>query len=114
MDFIGREDGLKKLVKYQCEICNQEYSTEREALKCERKGKEIALVNIHDNVKFRDDWNGGFGSQWYELQVIGIKGNSHNVTYELGIYYKDGEFEYYSSEEYVYGNEEFKDKCRII
>jgi hypothetical protein len=104
---------MKKVIKYQCEICYNFYDNEDEALACENQGVEKPLAKLYDHVSFRDDWNGGFDPAWYGLQVVNIKEGSHEVVYELGLVF-DEETGDLTHDEYIYGNNEFKDKCKLI
>lgn len=97
---------MQKLTKYKCEFCKILYDTEDEALICESKGKENLLVSIGTKVRYRDDWNGGMGTCYDELEVIECNDYGHFYEYELGA---DGR-----TYEFIDGNEEFKDKCHII
>lgn len=103
---------MKKITRYQCEICHDIYDSENEALDCENRGIEKPLVKLYDHVSFRDDWNGGLDSTWYDLQVVKIKECFHGVIYELGVVY-DEQTHDCTYDEYIYGNNEFLDKCKI-
>jgi hypothetical protein len=99
---------MKKLTKYQCEICENLFDNPKEASKCEIKGSPGILAKVGDIVLYRDDWNGGFGTSYDKTDVIEIEVHGHDVTYQLGDF-KTG----YPCEA-VWGNEEFSDKCQII
>jgi hypothetical protein len=106
---------MKVLTKYQCEMCKHEYLSPEETLNCESKGKEIPLCQEGTIVSYRDDWNGGFGTCYHDLTVYEIHDYGHYLDYELGTEYDiiDGKM-FYSPCEYVSGNKEFLDKCKIV
>lgn len=101
---------MKKLTKYQyqCEICKALYDTSEEAIKCELKGKEKPLVELGQTVLYRDDWNGGFGTCFDKLDVIGIHDYGHYIGYLLG------DWETKSPKGRIDGNNNFKELCTIV
>jgi len=95
---------VRKLLKYECEMCKQLYDSLEDALECEAQGKELPLANVMDEVLYRDDWNGGFGVSFDKMFVTEIKDYGHYIGYALGS--EDG-YPYES----VFGNDKFEDKC---
>jgi DNA-directed RNA polymerase subunit RPC12/RpoP len=106
---------MREVKIYVCEICNREFKSEEEAVKCENQGKEIPLTTKGQKVSYKDDWNGGFGEQWYETVVGNVITTGHFVEYELGDQYslEDGELVFHP-QEYIDGNKEFLERCKII
>jgi len=97
---------MRKLIKYECEICKSLFDSEQDAIKCENRGKEEILAHIGEKILYRDDWNGGFGTCYAEMEIIDVEVCGHYIKYEIGL---DGCFY-----ELLFGNEEFNDKCKII
>ncbi len=93
---------------YRCEICDSIYENEKEAVDCESRGEEFPLAEVGQKVSFRDDWNGGFGTCYIEMDIIGVCNKGHYIEYILGRI----EDLYPFCD--VNGNDEFNDLCRII
>ena len=99
---------VKQLIKYQCEICKKVYDTLKEAIKCESRGKELPLVELGKTILYKDDWNGGFGTCFDKIEVVEINDRGHYLYYQLG------DWKTKRSQEYVTGNDEFKELCIIV
>jgi len=95
---------MRKLIKYECEICKKLFDSEQEAIKCEKQGSEEILAHIGVRILYSNDWNGGFCCT--EMEIIDVEVCGHYIKYEIGL---DGCFY-----ELLFGNEEFNDKCKII
>ena len=48
---------MKRLITYQCEMCGAEYSTEEEALECEKEHEAMAPFRIHSVRKMPSGHN---------------------------------------------------------
>jgi hypothetical protein len=71
---------MKTRIKYVCEICNREYLTEKEAIRCENFGTEIPLFKIGDYVI----------SEKFPSKVFIIKEEpriSHDIEYTANSFY---------------------------
>jgi len=100
---------MRKLIKYECEICKELFDLEQEAIKCEKRGKEEILAPIGEKILYKNgwgNWSDGTKPNYIEMEIIDVEVCGHYIKYEIGL---DGCF--YES---LFGNEEFNDKCKII
>lgn len=106
---------MEEITMYQCEICNEVYFNQDEALECERKGKEVPLVKVGQHVEYEVRVGGGFDPFYVEMRVKNIEDKGHFLVYHLEEYDED-ENEWYESGYVmsgIWGNEEFLKLCKI-
>lgn len=105
--FVKKGKHMRKLIKYECEMCKKLFDSTEEAIACESRGKEMPLVNVGQKILYRDDWNGGFGTCYDELYVTEVKDYGHYISYSLG---SENGVPY----QFISGNKEFNDLCQIL
>lgn len=81
---------VKTVTTYKCEICNEAYKDLRTAKKCESKGKEEPLLQLHQEVFLRRSMGGGWSDWWLPVRVGKIKDMGHFFYYELEEKNEDG------------------------
>lgn len=99
-----------QVVKYKCETCNEEYSTNEFALDCESKGTETPLVEIGDMIQFEVVVNGGFNNIFLDLRIKNIEKVKHFIFYSLEAEPEKGVW--VDSLYDIFGNSQFRKRVR--
>lgn len=93
--------------------------SENEALECEAKGSELPLAKVGDTIELkiiecRND--GSTDTYLIDTVLYQVECRGHFITYELGDEREDDESKetYYYPYEGIWGNEAFKEFCKVI
>lgn len=81
---------MKKVIRYQCDMCSKLHSTSNEAVNCERKHEIAKLVTLEFIAEVKKE---------YPDLNIQYEYNEHDDSYE--IYHDDEKLEY-ENKEYSY------------
>lgn len=99
---------MKAVTMYECEICNELYENESDAIKCESRGKEKALANVGDIVDFYlDTGNADYDEFANNLRISNITKEGHHCEYEfqeknsLGIWEDSWSYKCHNNEDFV-------------
>jgi hypothetical protein len=100
---------MKKVIRYMCEICKQEYSDSDEAVTCEEKGIEKPLAKVGDIVNHRVEMSGGFNDWFIGQRISDIEQEGHRLNYYFEEYNQETggwevDYNFFS----VWGNSKFK------
>lgn len=103
---------MRKVERFQCELCNKLYLTEQDAIKCENLGKELPIAEVGQEVEY-ELIPQGFNPFYITLRISKIEDYGHYLNYSFEEYYDDYE-EWCEFPESVYGNDQFKEAIKIV
>lgn len=103
----------KTVTRFQCEICEELYKTEQEAMECEAKGKELPLASKGDSIEYRVEMSGGFPDWFTPVRVLRVADEGHYLVYYFEEENEDGEWEESMHFNSVWGKEQFNKLCTL-
>lgn len=106
---------VKEIVQYKCEICNRKYDSLNEAMSCENKYIEKAIVKVGDEMDYVMKVESfGMIECAFPLKVCSIATRGHLQVYYFDEYDRDEDFWYESTVlNYVVGNGNLKEKLSL-